>query len=311
MRRRGGTGSFAAAIVAACVIAGAGFLLSRPPESGGPPVAPEAPLAPRVDEPPSVRVRVRSVVGRVERSDGSRWVGLADGDYLDENDSLRTLADGRVGLQVSDEDSAILVEPQSELEIGELTAAVHRMRLARGRIGVDYSARAERSLRLENEDGSVVAQSRAGRFTLLSTGVMVAVATEGGSVSFEAAGGRVEVGAGQQSVAIRGEKPSAAAPIPEEVLLQVARSLTREEVCMRLVGRVRLGATVTVDGQPAHVLEDGRFEVTVPRRPGVDKVRVVATELAGRVREEALPCQRIVRRVLPPDEASVRVKWDE
>ena len=258
-----------------------------------------------------VRATVVEVVGAVEWTHDGRWEALRVGHELAPDGSVRTSPGARVDLKVGDEASRLSIPERSEVRVGEVTRAVHNIRLQRGRIHVDYDGREDRVLRVQGEDGTV-AETRAARFTMLRNGSTVAVATRGGSVYLSSAGVTVQVAAGQQSVVIDGAQPLAAEPIPLEVLLKVAsKASARDSLCVSLSGQVRVGTEVFVEGEPAEVSRDGSFWVDVPRREGLGQVKVVAREPGGEIREKMMACRPPRARASPRQAESVKFRWDE
>jgi FecR-like protein len=273
------------------------------------PVSPEPSPVPAVV--PDVRATVVEVVGAVEWTHDGKWEALRVGHELAPDDSVRTSPGARVDLKVGDEASRLSMPERSEVRVGEVTRAVHNIQLQRGRIDVDYHGREDRVLRVRGENGTV-AETRAARFTMLRNGDMVAVATRGGSVNLSSAGVTVQVGAGQQSLVIKGAKPLAAEPIPLEVLLKVAsKASAQDSLCVSLSGKVRVGTEVFVEGEPALVSSDGSFRVDVPRREGLGQVKVVAREPGGEIREMMMACRPPRARAGPRQAESVKFRWDE
>jgi len=257
---------------------------------------------------PDVRAIVIGVVGMVERTEGEDWVEVRVGDVLGLDDSIRTGVGSRADLQVGDEASRLSIPERSEVRLGAVSRAAHAIRLARGRVDVDYRGQGERVLRLQSGEGAL-AETREARFTMLRSGAMVAVATHVGSVRLSAAGGSVEIGAGHQSVVFDGAQPLAAEPIPLEVLLKVAaQASARESVCVSLSGQVRPGTEVFVEEEPAEVSQEGRFRMDVPRREGRSRVKVLAREPGGATRETLMAC-RARARARPPQR--VKIRWEE
>jgi hypothetical protein len=321
-RSRGGLGrSVVLGLVLVALIAGVGWVVHErfvapppepPPSARVTPPAVPVPVVPAVEpaEPALTVVSVLDVEGSVERGQGEAWSPLRVGDRLAGSDSIRAHAGGRAELRVGDEDSQLTVLEGSEVRVEEVTRAVHAFRLKRGRLKVDYQPRGERLLRVESEGGAV-AETRGARFTVLRSGIAVAVVAEEGAVNLTAAGNSVRVGAGEQSVARDGEGPSVPVSIPREVLLRVARRDGRGATCATLKGQVRPGTEVFVDGASAAVNREGHFQVRVSSPKGREGVRVEAREPSGRVKEKLIAC-------LPPrgkprageDEATVRFDWD-
>ncbi|AKJ04528.1 FecR family protein [Archangium gephyra] len=260
---------------------------------------------------PDVRATVIEVVGAVEWAHDGKWEALRVGHELAPDDSVRTSPGAKVDLKVGDEASRLSIPERSEVRVGEVTRAVHNIELQRGRIDVDYHGREDRVLRVRSENGTV-AETRAARFTMLRNGDMVAVATRGGSVNLSSAGVTVLVGAGQQSLVMKGAKPLAPEPIPLEVLLKVAsKASAQDALCVSLSGKVRVGTEVFVEGEPALVASDGSFRADVPRREGLGQVKVVAREPGGEIREMMMACRPPRARAGPRQAESVKFRWDE
>ena len=272
------------------VLAGAGWVFSRavyraPPElrAGIPKAASTA-----VDE-----AIVEAVSGPVQRSTSQGdWSALLAGEHLRADDSLRTGKGARTDLRIGDR-ARLTVTESSQLTIREITDKVHEFQLARGRVKADYEPDAQRLLRIESSSG--VVESRGARFSVLSTGTAVAIATEAGAVTLRAQDGSVEVHEGRQAVAVQGGPPSASEPIPASLLLKVANAAAATDgLCATVEGVAPPGAEVTVDGAAAAVLPDGRFRVPVARTSDRREVLVALRDAAGR--EE----MRKVRCVDPP-----------
>jgi hypothetical protein len=286
-----------------------GFFLGRseldvpPPPRVAEPVVP-APV-PVVEVEP--RARVVEVVGAVERTRGEAWMELRVGDSLAPDEAVRTGPGARVDLQVGDEASRLSIPERSEVRVGELTRDVHSLNLERGRIDVDYDESQARVLRVRSQGGAL-AETRAARFTMLRRGTMVAVVTRGGAVDLSSAGGRIQVGAGQQGIVFDGARPVGPEPIPLDVLLKVARAPTANTLCLSLSGKVRAGTEVWVEDEPAEVSADGSFRADVPQAPGRSRVKVFAREPGGATREVSLTC-RFRTTAGPP--ASVKFRWNE
>lgn len=317
-RSRGGFArSVLLGLALVALIAGVGwvvherFVAPAPPPAAAVRAMPEASPEPRAPPAPEAPVAiVLDVDGRVERGQGQAWKPLRAGDRLSRSESIRANAGGQAELRVGDDARVTLFE-DSEVMMAEVTRTLHALRLKGGRVRLDYPLREGRLLRLETEGGAV-AETRGARFTVLRSGLAVAVATEAGAVNLNAAGASVRVGAGEQSVAWDGERPSAVAPIPREVLLQVARR-AKAAPCATVAGKVRPGTAVRVDGMPAEVGRDGRFRVRLPPRAGREKVRVEAREPAGGVKERYLACappRDRPRRPPGEDDVTVRFDWD-
>jgi len=210
------------------------------------------------------------------------------GEHLRADDSLRTGKGATTDLRIGDR-SRLTVTESSQLTIREISAKSHRFQLARGRVKADYKPDGQRVLRIESAGG--VVESRGARFSMLSTGTAVAIATDTGAVTLRAQDGSVEVGEGQQAVALQGRPPSASEPIPAAVLLKVANAAAAtDEVCATVEGVAPPGAEVSVEGAPAVVGPDGHFRVRVPRSADRREVVVALRDAAGREETRKVRC---------------------
>jgi hypothetical protein len=302
-RLDGFTRSILWALAVALALAGAGYLVSS--RLMALPPSPEAPPTVRPEPKRSPGAVARVVEGAAQRSTGTGWAPLAQGESIAGAQSVRTGDGARVELEFGGAESRVTLPEKSEVGIGEVSGAVHQLKLLRGRVQVAYQRSGERVLRIEGEDGSV-AETRGASFVMAQSGVAVAVATESGSVDLSAQGGKVAIGAGQQAVAVRGERPSEAAPIPKEALLKVARAAAKVDLCALVQGTVRPGSSVQVDGAPVEVGPDGKFEAKVGRRPGLLEVAVEVHELFGATMKQQVACAPRLPQVKP----EVKVDWN-
>lgn len=250
------------------------------------------PMTTTVSTAQPITATVVEVEGVLERRVGEGgWVPVGPGERLQAEDAIRTPAGGQAVLAIGDA-SRIDVTERTELSVREITAAVQRLRLARGRITLDHQVDGARVLVVESERGDAVARTNGARFSILSTGAALSVATETGVVRLESGGAKVDVAAGQQSIALRGAPPSRVAPIPVDVLLRVGAAAAPRDplLCAVIQGRVEAGSEVLVEGKPVEVAPDGRFEARVPRARGKLQVRVVTRDVAGRIAQRTVPC---------------------
>jgi hypothetical protein len=278
------------------------YVPQAPPAAPPPRVALPVPdPAPGPDREPS-RARVVKVAGIAERGASGRWERVQAGDTVGLDDSIRTRFSGRVDLSLGERSSVVVAEA-SEITLRELSAAVHRLRLARGRISVDYQADGSRVLRVENDRGDAMAEAGAARFSVIETGTSFAVATETGVVDLRARGVTVKVADGRQAVAPAGQPPTAAA-VPGAVLLKIA-ARSRVEAsgrCSPVVGQVERGVEVLVDGERVPVDAGGRFRV--PFTAEAERRRrlvLVVRDSGGRSRTREIPCEY--------DRAEFSVEW--
>lgn len=232
---------------------------------------------------------VEAVSGPVQRSTSAGdWAALAAGEHLRADESLRTGHGARTDLRIGDR-ARLTVTESSQLTIREISASLHRFQLTRGRVKADYQPDAKRVLRIESAGG--VVESRGARFSVLSTGTTVAIATDTGAVTLRAPEGTVEVREGQQAVATPGRPPSASEPIPASVLLKVANAAAATDgICATVEGVAPPGAEVTVDGRAAALEPDGRFRVPVQRAADGREVLVALRDAAGREETRKVRC---------------------
>ncbi|HEY6911818.1 MAG TPA: FecR family protein [Myxococcales bacterium] len=266
-----------------------------------------SPAAPRTRT-AAIQAVVLSVQGEVERGrDGTDWSAVEPGQTVHPDDLLRTGAHGHTDLAIGQK-SRLSIGESSEVSVRELTDMVHRFRLTRGRMAAEYDPEGERVLRVEDGTGDAVAEARAARFSLLSTGTGIAVATAAGAVNLSARRQTVHVAAGEQSFAPRGGAPVAPAPIPTSVLLKVANAMpgVSPTLCAEIDGKVAPSSEVTVDGAPVGVGPDGSFHQTVSRARGKRGVLVAIRDPAGREKTHTVPCSP-----MPAAIDDMAIRWKE
>jgi len=274
----------AAVLAAGAVVYVVVFRDERPTEAIARPAPP-----PRPPEDPPARgsggaFELVEVTGTVEVRRGDAWVPVARGDQLSTNESIRTAKGSRAVLRTPAGDELVLRE-RVELAVGELGSTVTELTLLRGRVKAAAGAGTER-LQISAKGATAVAPGGS-RFTVYSdTRGAVAVASEQGDVKVLAKGESVTVGTGMQTSVAPGKAPGKPQPVAAEVFLSVAWPKDEiHETKTTLRGKTTPGTEVTVNGEPASVLEDGRFEITVPLRPGKNKVMVLAESIDGKVRD--------------------------
>lgn len=236
-------------------------------------------------------VRVVEVSGTATRATASgAVVPLTAGLELSVDDRLRTEPDSRLRLRIGERSTVDLAD-RAEVQVRELSDSVQRLGLVYGRAVVDYREDGGRELRIENGDGNAVARVREGKFSILSTGTTVAVATETGQVDLSAAGETVTVGADRQSI-VSGGPPSRPLAIPVEVVLRVVDPGCRvqRETSYNVSGRTSPGASVTVNQVRARVNGKGDFSVRLPLRVGKNRIEVVSVDVAGHTERRVFPC---------------------
>jgi hypothetical protein len=274
-----------------------------PVEAPAPRAAEPAPVLAPAPPPVTHEAVVESVSGRVERNRPDGWANVSVGDHLRADDSLRTSRGAKTALRIGD-NSRLTVTEGSQLTIRELTEQVHRFKV-RGNVFVDYKPDGERVLRIENDDNGAVAEAREARFSVLSTGTSLAIATESGSVDLKSKDQVIHVASGEEAFARAGEAPRPSAPIPTEVLLKVANAAAAGAAfCADVEGSAPAGSEVLVDGQPVELDEQGRFSLRVPRGPGKRVVQVETRDASGRSKTSEIPCV--------PDPARIKdlaIRW--
>ena len=236
-------------------------------------------------------VEVLSAEGLVERRRGQAWEPVASGQQLLPDDSIRAAAGAGATLAIGGT-TRIVVADATELTVREITAAVQRLQLTRGRLSVDHQADGARVLVVESESGGAVARAGTARFSVLASGAALAVATQAGVVRLHSAGQGVDVAAGQQSVSFRGQGPALPTEVPVALLLRIGRTVRDAGGSCLVEGVVAPGAEVRVEGQVVDPGPRGRFAVRVPRTEARDRAKVVTRDAAGRVVERRVPCER-------------------
>lgn len=299
---------------AACRLLAVAMILSQgcqeTPSAGPPPAAPSPSPAPSLADahtPPPREALVSAAAGQVELRRGSAWTPVAPGDRVRAQDALRTAADGRADLDIGARDHLHVAE-NTEVKVAELSDAVHRFRLARGRIAAAYEAEGERVVQVEDATGGAVAEARGGRFSALSAPGTFAVSAQTGTVNLRAAGVAVQIAPGEQSMVAQGLAPSPSAALPRALLLKVAAAGGAATPCAALEGSATPGTELLVDGEVAPTDAAGRFRVE-PRRRGAD-VRVVARDASGRVEERRVRCAAPTPAPSPRIE-EMRIRWRE
>src|SRR5438105_15569015 len=287
MARRGSSRLLLEAAAVLCVVlAGAWWIFSRSVYSG----ATELRAAVNVPSPTRAEEAiVEAVTGSVQRNNAhGPWVEVIAGEHLRADDSLRTGKGARTDLRIGDRSRLTMAE-SSQLTIREITQRVHRFQLERGRVKADYKPDNQRVLRIESAGG--VAESHGARFSMLSTGTAVAIATDDGAVTLRSNDKAIEVAAGKQAVVVEGQAPAAAEPIPATVLLKVANAaVATDGVCATIDGVAPPGTEVTVDGVAAEVAVDGRFRVPVAHAADGREVLVALRDASGHEETRRVRC---------------------
>ncbi|MBN2530071.1 MAG: FecR domain-containing protein [Deltaproteobacteria bacterium] len=248
-------------------------------------------VAPKVAEPE--QINVVDVEGTAEKksSRGGVWSPMGKGDMLRVDDSVRTRNHSSVILGLG-KTSTIELSNASEIEVRELSGAVQRLGLIKGRASVDYGEDGKRVLNIENSDGTVVARVDEGKFSILNNGQLVAVATETGSVDLSAAGESVTVNPGMESVVEKGQAPAKPYSVtPEGYMKTFSSTCKKQNDNMAVVrGTVSTGTTVLVNGTETKTNPDGTFFTHVRVPEGSRRVELKTTDIWGKEREQMLMC---------------------
>jgi FecR protein len=272
------TAALAAAMLAVAATAVIAWRLRPPEPDASPPSAPA-----RQD------ATVVSADAGVERTVGDGWTPARAGDALRVTDSLRTAAGSTAEIALG-RDSRVTLQERSAVTVRELTAAVHRVGVLRGRIGVDHRPDGTRVLRVEDQSGAVVA-SGAGRFGVVASGDGLAVASAEGQLTVESGGARVQVPPGEETVARRGVAPLAPRPIPRDVVLRVARVLEERRSSLCAFLQVDVASELTVNGAPVPIPLDGGVPIRLPARLRSRGADVMVRHASGIVERRSVPCQ--------------------
>jgi hypothetical protein len=277
----------------------------RPQAAPAPTVTPPAVTQPPDPAPPAPlpELRVESALGVVERTaPGGAWTAVAPGDVLRQDEQLRTGARSQAELSAGG-GSRVTISERTQLTLRELTTAMHRFRLTRGLVAVDYQPDGARTVRIE-DPGGAAAESKGARFQVAASGLTFAVATETGGVTLSAGGAEVALAAGETTRTTAGAAPAPPSPISREVLLKVARaSKVGGAHCLDTRGRTEPGALVTVAGEEVEVGPDGVFPLRVDRElPRGVIVRVVLP--GGRELTRTVPCSGAAARI-----RELKMRW--
>lgn len=286
------------------------LVAAEPTPVAAPSPAPEPPAPVAKPAPPA---RLAAVVTRVEGSvertdDAGGWKRVEAGERLEPDSQLRTGKESLADLQVGDA-TRLTAGAETQLGVRRLEAGLQSFKLTRGRLSAVVDPTTGRTVRIENEAGATVEAVNA-RFAVMSSGQVLAVATETGGVTLASAGKTVQVDAGREAVADGVAPPSEAAPLSRELVLKVARAKKAASgLCALVEGTAPRGAEVFVDDARVELDEAGRFQVPVPRAPGRQAVSVVTRDVSGRTKASSVPCGPAPEP--PKDEASVsRLKVD-
>jgi hypothetical protein len=297
MSERAQRGAVVFASVVAAVAAGAMVLRAALP---APVPAPQAPA-------PAGRAGDALVVSAdegVQRTVGGGWAAVRAGDTLAVADSIRTGDRGSAELELG-RGSRVTVAQRTEVTVRELTAAVQRIGLVRGRVGVNVAPDGTRVLRVEDAAGQMSVTATGGRLGVVAAPSSLAVVAQEGGAVLESAGASVAVPAGHQATAWRGVAPVAPTPVPKQLLLRVVRAMDAKRATVCNVVQVDVAAEVLVNGEPVDTPSDGKIVLRVPPRGRRRSAELLIRDATGREERQQVPCWQ--------DEADVsdlEVRWD-
>jgi hypothetical protein len=249
---------------------------ARPP---GPPAARDAGGEAGRSAPRSV---VTSVEGRVlRRAPSGESIEVRVGETVPVDETLLT-GDGAATLHV-DRVALVELERQTAVTIAEGADGRTGVRLDRGRT----TARVEDSgstFRLTFADSDAVAETADGELSAVTDGAgRVTVASERGTVRLSAEGEAVDIAEGEQSTVLPERSPTPPRRVPPSFFLRVRRPPERSRVAETTVrGRAAPGAVVSVNGAPARVDDDGRFQASLTLREGRNRIVVEGRDVRGR-----------------------------
>lgn len=261
-------------------------------------------VPPRAPEAPQDATVVSADPG-VERGGAAGWRPASAGDTLRVTDSIRTAAGSTAEIALG-RGSRVMLQERSEVTVRELTAAVHRVGVLRGRIGVDHRPDGTRVLRVEDQSGAVVASGGAGKFGVVAAGGGLAVASTEGQLTVESGGAAVRVPAGEETVAYRGLPPLPPRPIPRDVVLRVARLLQERRATVCAVLQVDVASELTVNGAAVDVPADGNVTVRLPARLRPRGADVMVRHATGIVERRSVPCAQQEKE---GDVSELEVRW--
>ena len=272
---------FAIAIVCLAMLGGIGILVRAHLAPSRSETAPQPsvrrPAVP-VDVKAPSSAAVVEVEGNLQKRRGADWVAVASGDVLEADDVIRTGTDGKATIAVAGQQ--VTLHARTELTIDEISEKVNLV-LAEGRLS---AAKRDGALRIEVRNSDAAAEAVGAEFEVMSAGQGdLTVATLAGAVDLSAAGKRVRVAAGDQSVALRGRAPSVPAAIPPSLFLKVNAAGGGRDKRAKVRGETAPGAIVSVNGVRMLVASEGGFELEVPLKEGKNTLVVRVEDVRGRV----------------------------
>jgi hypothetical protein len=219
------------------------------------------------------------------------------GDTLSSAARIRTGDGGAATLRAAD-GSTVKLLGATRARVETLTRELARLTLGSGMVEAEVRDDPTRLVELDLDDPEAVARgdgaaarTRGASFVAATDGQgRSSVASRNGEVILSARGKQVTIHTGQYARVAPGEPPGAPSPIPPSLFLKVvwpAASSRDKRVTVR--GEVQPGARVRVEGRFVRVAPDGSYTAQVPLSDGTHRLRVEATDVAGRPKREQSP----------------------
>lgn len=262
-----------ALIVAAAALA---YRLLLGPEPGSARAAGPAEPPPAA-APPLV---VASAEGEVTIVRGGVRTRGQPGHELRAEDAIETAPGARV--ELAGGSYHVALEEGGRFDVREITAELSSFRLDGGLVSARVQDEPGRAVEIEAAPDAV-ATTRGGELSVARSGAVIAVGVRRGAAEFRAAGAKVVVREGEQSVATLGEAPSPPVPLPPSLLLKVSWPSERATNQRRIVisGRTAPGALVVLGEERVEVQPDGRFTHVIVLKEGRQRLTARARGVAG------------------------------
>lgn len=239
---------------------------------------------------------ISNVTGPVERrAEGeSEWHAVHAGETIAAHESLRTGSGGAALLELQDH-TTVWLWPESQVSADRLDDELARIGLEGGRLDLNVTQSATRSVEVHANDGGATAMTHGARFSIIVDGAHVAtVANREGEVDVLSGNGRVRVPPGMQTRARPGAAPEMVVPIPTELLLEVDWPIAPVRGRATTIrGHAPAGVLVSIDGARVVVDSTGSFEGNVPLREGENRVVVHAVDVNGHEQTRRSPPIRV------------------
>lgn len=270
-------------------------------------IGPEAGVQSEVQAKEGLFALALEVEGGVEvfSEEKGRWAALKLGEKLASDEVIRTKL-GRATLGIG-ESIRVSIESGSQFALGELSRELSKVRLEDGRLSSQVRGGSS-ELRVTVRGSEAKATTKEGDLSVLrSHDGHVVVATTRGEVAVSAAGERVALEAGQQTVVEKESAPSSPMKISGKFFVRLHKGQEKKLRVRSTVvsGTTAPGSVVSVNGAE-FVSADGRFTKGVALREGHNSIHVVARDAIGRKSSATLDGIEVDSR---PPEVTGSVKW--